>query len=57
MACRLFEVSVGSQEKLIPSDRKVDAFEKAAEQKFVVFSPDGTRVALGGEVPPPLLTL
>lgn len=47
--CKLFEVSVGSQEKLIPSDRKIDAFEKAAEQKFVVFSPDGTRVALGGE--------
>eukprot|EP00271_Cylindrocystis_brebissonii_P006449 TRINITY_DN19241_c0_g1_i1.p1 TRINITY_DN19241_c0_g1~~TRINITY_DN19241_c0_g1_i1.p1 ORF type:complete len:410 (+),score=93.77 TRINITY_DN19241_c0_g1_i1:784-2013(+) len=49
--CRLFTIQLEDEkEKLVASDRILRGLgEDAGEQKFVIFSPDGTRLAAGGE--------
>lgn len=49
--CKAFEWNPEEEEKLVESERKLGGLEveDGGEQKFVIFSPDGSRVASGRE--------
>lgn len=47
--CRLFELHLEEEDKLVPSSRTLKALEDADELKFLLFSQDGTHLAAGGE--------
>lgn len=49
--CRLFQVrrEDGGEVKVGPAEREIPALQGVGEQNCLVFSPDGTRLAAGGE--------